>query len=52
MPPWLVDLLSQLNAVAAAGYLAEVKPDAALLLGRSPTTFAQFIGDHLATFKA
>ena len=51
VPAWLVDLLSELNAVAKAGYLAEVKPDARLLLGRPPITFARFLSDHLSTFK-
>jgi uncharacterized protein YbjT (DUF2867 family) len=50
--PWLVHLLTELNAVGKAGYLAEVKPDTELILKRKPIKFAQFIQDHLATFKA
>jgi uncharacterized protein YbjT (DUF2867 family) len=51
LPAWLVGLLTELNAIAKAGWLAEVKPDAALVLKRPPTPFARFLADHLATFK-
>lgn len=50
-PPWLVTLLTQLNAVGKAGYLAAIQPDSANLLGHPPTTFAQFVADHLAKFR-
>lgn len=52
MPPWLVKVLAELNAVGKAGYLAAVKPDAELILKRGPIKFAQFIQDHLGTFKS
>jgi uncharacterized protein YbjT (DUF2867 family) len=51
-PPWLVHLLTELNAVGKAGYLAAVKPDVALILKRKPILFSQFIQDHLTTFKS
>ncbi len=51
-PPWLVHLLAELNAVGKAGHFAAVRPDAGLILKRKPITFAQFIQDHLATFKS
>jgi uncharacterized protein YbjT (DUF2867 family) len=51
-PPWLVHLLTELNAVGKAGYLAAVKPDTELILKRKPIKFSQFIQDHLAVFKA
>jgi len=51
-PAWLVRLLTELNAVGKAGYLAAVKPDTELILKRKPITFAQFIRDHLPAFKA
>lgn len=51
-PPWLVHLLTELNAIAKAGYLAAVKPDTEMILKRKPLRFAQFIHDHLATFKS
>jgi uncharacterized protein YbjT (DUF2867 family) len=51
-PAWLVHLLTELNAVGKAGYLAAVKPDAEFILKRKPIPFAQFIQDHLATFKS
>jgi uncharacterized protein YbjT (DUF2867 family) len=52
LPAWLVGLLTELNAIAKAGGLAEVKPDAAQILQRPPITFARFLQDHLATFKS
>jgi uncharacterized protein YbjT (DUF2867 family) len=51
-PPWLVHLLTELNAVGKAGYLAAVKPDVELILKRKPIRFAQFLQDHLAVFKS
>jgi len=51
-PPWLVHLLTELNAVGKAGYLAAVKPDVELILKRKPIQFARFIQDHLAVFKS
>jgi uncharacterized protein YbjT (DUF2867 family) len=51
-PPWLVHLLTELNAVGKAGYLAAVQPDAELILQRKPIKFAQFIQDHLSTFNS
>ena len=51
-PPWLVHLLTELNAVTKAGYLADVKPDTGSILRRSPITFARFIQDHLNAFTA
>jgi uncharacterized protein YbjT (DUF2867 family) len=51
-PPWLVHLLTELNAAGKAGYLAAVKPDTELILKRKPITFARFIQDHLAAFKS
>ena len=52
VPPWLVKLLTELNAIGKAGYLAEVKADAELVLKRQPIKFAQFIHDHLAVFNS
>jgi uncharacterized protein YbjT (DUF2867 family) len=52
VPPWLIEVLSELNAIARAGSLAPVAPDAELVLQRKPIKFAQFIQDHLAAFKS
>jgi len=52
LPAWLVGLLTELNSIGKAGWLAEVKPDAAQILQRPPITFARFLQDHLATFKS
>ena len=51
MPAWLIKLLSELNAVGKAGYLANVSPDAEKVLGRKPTTFEAFVRDHVAKFQ-
>ena len=50
-PAWLVDVLSELNTIAKAGYLAAVKPDVELILKRPPITFSAFINDHLVSFQ-
>ncbi len=51
VPAWLVKVLSELNAIGKAGYLAAVKPDVEQILKRKPITFSKFIGDHLNSFK-
>ncbi len=50
MPAWLVKLLTELNAIGKAGYLAAISPDAEKVLGRKPTTFRQFVNDHRTVF--
>jgi uncharacterized protein YbjT (DUF2867 family) len=52
MPPWLVGMISELNALASDGRLAAVKTDTSSILGRRPITFSQFVQDHLASFTA
>lgn len=52
MPAWLVDLLSELNAVGKAGYLAAVSPDVENVLKRKPITFAQFARDFADSFRS
>lgn len=51
-PPWLVEVLGELNEIAAKGYLAAVAPDAEVLLKRKPTSFAQFVRDNIGAFSA
>jgi uncharacterized protein YbjT (DUF2867 family) len=52
MPPWLVELIAELNEIGSAGYLAEVKPDAGKVLKRAPITFPQFVEDNLSVFAS
>ncbi len=52
MPGWLVALMDSLNRIVAAGYAADISPDAAQLLGRPPMTAQAFAQDHLAAWKA
>jgi uncharacterized protein YbjT (DUF2867 family) len=50
MPAWLIDNLTELNRITAAGYVAAVSPDLAGLLGRPPRTFREFALDARQTF--
>ena len=52
MAAWLVAMLSELFAFGAAGNLAAVMPDTGAVLKRKPVTFAQFVQDHLRSFKS
>jgi uncharacterized protein YbjT (DUF2867 family) len=52
MPAWLVKMLTELNAVGKAGYLAQVSPDTEKLLGKRPTTFKDFVRDHISVFES
>ena len=51
VPAWLVHVLSELNRIGKAGYLAEVKHDVETILKRKPIAFSKFIADHLAAFQ-
>jgi len=51
LPPWMVEMLGELNIIGKSGHLAAVKPDAEALLGRKPTSFAEFVRDHLSAFR-
>jgi uncharacterized protein YbjT (DUF2867 family) len=51
MPPYLVDALFELFAERRNGKEAKVWPEAATLLGRQPTSFAEFAGRNAATFR-
>jgi uncharacterized protein YbjT (DUF2867 family) len=51
-PAWLVEVLGELNEIAAKGYLAAVAPDAEAILKRKPKSFAQFVRDHFGAFAA
>lgn len=44
--PWLLDIVMELYALSAAGGAARVSADTARLLGRPPTGFEAFVGDH------
>lgn len=52
MPAWLVDLLSELNAIGKAGYLAAISPDVENVLKRKPITFAEFARDFADSFRS
>jgi uncharacterized protein YbjT (DUF2867 family) len=51
-PAWLVEVLGELNEIAAKGYLAAVSPDAESILKRKPGSFAQFARDNIGAFSA
>ena len=50
MQPSLVEAMSSLNRIIAAGWVAEVTPDVPQLLGREATSFAQFAHDYRAVW--
>lgn len=50
-PRWLTELIVELNGIGRAGYLAAVKPDTELVLGRKPITFERFLRDNLSVFQ-
>src|ERR1700686_1210398 len=51
MPPYLVDALFELFAERRHGKESKVWPDAAVLLGRPPTTFDEFASRNAAMFR-
>ncbi|KPF69864.1 nucleoside-diphosphate sugar epimerase [beta proteobacterium AAP99] len=51
MPAWMVNLFDSLNRIVAAGYAAGISPDVQALLGRKPTSVAQFARDYAAAWK-
>lgn len=51
MPEWAVNAMAELNAIDKAGYAASVDPSLGELLGRAPTTFAEFAKEKAARFK-
>ena len=46
MPEALVEVMSSLNRVIAAGWVAEVTQDLPRLLGRPATRFTDFVREH------
>lgn len=50
LPSWLIGDLVMLSDMAKAGYMAEVSPHTAELLGAAPRTFADFAADHREHF--
>ncbi len=50
MPAQIVEWLSSLNALVAAGYAAAISPDVERLLQRPPIRFSQFVADHRAAW--
>jgi len=51
-PPWLVDSMMELHAIARAGYLSAVSPAVKELTGRQPRTFPEFARDHATAWPA
>jgi uncharacterized protein YbjT (DUF2867 family) len=51
MPPYLVDALAELFAERRRGKEAQVSPMAQQILGRPPTSFAQFAARNAAVFR-
>jgi uncharacterized protein YbjT (DUF2867 family) len=51
-PEWLADAMNELYAVYRAGYGGGVTDTFAQVTGKPPTTFEQFIQDHLSAFQA
>ena len=49
-PSKLVELMSGLMGYVREGYTSAVSPDIGQLLGRAPTSFAQFAKDHVAAW--
>ena len=46
MPDALVEMMSSLNQIIAAGWVAETSPDINSILGREPISFKQFAADY------
>jgi uncharacterized protein YbjT (DUF2867 family) len=51
MPAWLVTMLTELNAIGRAGYLASTKTDVEICTKEKPISFEQFVRDHINYFK-
>lgn len=50
MPDALVGMMSSLNQIIAAGWVAEISPDIGNILGREPVSFEQFAADYRETW--
>jgi uncharacterized protein YbjT (DUF2867 family) len=50
-PPKLTELMSLLMGYVRANYTGSISPDVEKLLGRKPTSFAQFAKDHADAWK-
>jgi uncharacterized protein YbjT (DUF2867 family) len=51
-PAALVELMSALMGYVRAGYTAGIETDVEKVLGRKPTSFAQFARDHAHVWKS
>jgi hypothetical protein len=52
MPPWLVDVILELNAWFKANGGSEINSTVQDLLGRPPRTFQEFARDYADSWKA
>ncbi len=50
MPSWMAEGMTELNQIAARGWLAGIEPDLERLLGRKQRSFRQFAQDYRAVF--
>ena len=50
MPDALVEMMSSLNQIIAAGWVAEISLDIKSILGREPISFEQFAADYRETW--
>ena len=46
MPDFLVEIMSSLNRIIAAGWVSDTSTDANRVLGRDPVSFEQFAEDY------
>lgn len=51
MPDLVVDVMSSLNRVIAAGYVAEVTDSVERITGRPPRSFADFVREHADVWR-
>jgi hypothetical protein len=50
MPEMVVEVMSSLNQVIAAGYVAEVTDTVQRITGKPPRTFAAFAREHVGVW--
>ncbi len=51
LPGEIIELMSSLHQIIAAGYAARTTDDVELLLGRKPMSFEQFARDYAKTWS-
>jgi hypothetical protein len=51
MDEWFIDVMMELFRIIRAGYGSETTAAVEHLIGRKPTSFAQFVRDHSNSFN-